>query len=80
MKIFVWRHNRKFHSHSMINEPCVHQDLYCDAVAIIAADNAEEALQILSQRDGWRIDDLRQLEPKVYDADKVGVIFTAING
>ena len=80
MKIFVWRHNRKFHSYSMINEPCVHQDLYSDAVAICVADNAEEALELMALRVGWRIEDLRLLEPQVYDVDKAGVIFAAING
>ena len=23
MKVYVWRHNKTYHSHSMINEPCV---------------------------------------------------------
>lgn len=80
MKVYVWRHNRRFHSHSMINEPCVHQDFYCDAVAIIVAEDKEDALRQLSLRDGWRIEDLRELEPKVYDVDKAGVIFTDIRG
>ena len=80
MKVYVWRHNRRFHSHSMINEPCVHQDFYCDAVAIVVAKDKEDALRQLSLRDGWRIEDLAQLEPKVYDVDKASVIFTDIRG
>lgn len=80
MKIFVWRHNRLFHSYSMISEPCVHQDFYSDAIAIVVAENEDEALAQLSLRDGWKIEDLRNLEPKVYDVDKAGVIFSDIRG
>jgi len=35
MKVFVLRHNRKFHSWSMIDEPNVHQDLYMDTIAVL---------------------------------------------
>lgn len=80
MKIYVWRHNREFHSYSMINEPCVHQDLYRDAVAVVLARDEKEALELLSRRDGWRADDLRRLPPKVYDADEAAVLFTDIRG
>lgn len=80
MKVFVWRHNKTFHSYSMINEPCVHQDFYCDAVAVVLAETMEEALELLQQKGGWRVEDLRMLEAKVYDTDKDhgSVIFSDI--
>ena len=34
MKVYVWRHNKTYHSHSMINEPCVQNHFYLDALAI----------------------------------------------
>lgn len=33
MKVYVWRHNKTYHSHSMINEPCVQNHFYLDALA-----------------------------------------------
>ena len=44
MKVYVWRHNKTYHSHSMINEPCVQNHFYLDALAIVAAESLEEAL------------------------------------
>lgn len=77
MKVFVWRHNKTFHSYSMINEPCVHQDFYCDAVAVVMAETVEEALELLRQKGGWRVEDLKMLEAKVYENDPA-VIFSDI--
>jgi hypothetical protein len=62
----------------MINEPCVHQDFYRDAVAVVAARDREEALNILAARGGWRIDDLRQIEPAVYELREAALIFSDI--
>jgi len=81
MKIYVWRHNKTYHSHSMINEPCVLNEFYLDAIAIVAADNLEEALQKLKEQNkGWRIEDLRSLTPKIYSLEEAQVIFTEISG
>lgn len=81
MKIFVWRHNKTYHSHSMINEPCVQSHFYLDALAIVTAETLEEALEKLAQQDaGWRIEDLRELSPKVYDLSEAQVIFTEVRG
>lgn len=80
MKIYVWRHNKKFHSYSMINEPCVNNNFYTDAVAIVAAHSIEEAMELLVARnEGWMVEDLAKLEPKVYTLDKAQVLFTDIN-
>ena len=77
--LYVWRHNRKFHSWSMFNEPCVHQSLYTDAVAMIAADSAEQALELLAaSEEGWLVDELRRLPPRVFALDTPAIVFTDI--
>ena len=80
VNVYVWRHNRTFHSYSMMNEPCVHQDFYCDAVAVVLARDAEEALQLLEKRGGWRTEDLKRLEPAVYSAGEPAVLFADTRG
>lgn len=81
MKLYVWRHNKTYHSHSMIQEPCVNSEFYLDAVAIVAANSLDEALELLAQQNkGWRTEDLRELEPHVYDMEKPEVIFTELRG
>jgi hypothetical protein len=80
MQIYVWRHNRSFHSYSMISEPCVHQDMYMDAVAIVLAHDLDEALRLLAERDGWRVEDLRRLAPRVYSVDEATVLFADARG
>lgn len=81
MKLFVWRHNKTYHSHSMIQEPCVNSEFYLDAIAIVAANDLDEALDLLAQQNkGWRTEDLREHAPKVYDLDKGEIIFTELRG
>lgn len=81
MKLFIWRHNRKFHSWSMMNEPCVHEAFYTDAIAMVAAETQEEALQILeSQQHGWRMEDVKGLTPKVIELGAAQVIFEEVRG
>lgn len=81
MKLFIWRHNRKFHSYSMINEPNIHQDLYTDAIAIVAAETQERALELLSlQGKGWMVEEIRRLTPTVFECGAEGVVFEEIRG
>jgi len=81
MNIYIWRHNKTYHSHSMINEPCVNTEFYLDALAIVVAHDLEEALDKLAEENkGWRIDDLRELECKIIPVDKAGVAYTDLRG
>lgn len=81
MNIYIWRHNKTYHSHSMIDEPCVNTEFYLDALAIVVASSTEEALEKLAQeKKGWRIDDLKRLECKVIPVDKAGVAYTELRG
>jgi len=80
MKVFVWRHNRKFHSWSMINEPNVHQDFYTDAIAVVAAETVDEALNVLAKKQGWIPEELKRIEPQVYELDEGKVLLQVIQG
>lgn len=81
MKIFVWRHNRRFHSWSMLNEPCVHQDFYTDAVIVVQAQSEEDAYRLVAEREpGWLAEELRRLRPRVFGGDTPGVIFADVRG
>jgi len=80
MKVFIWRHNRKFHSWSMIDEPNVHQDLYTDAIAVVVAETVEEALEVLVRERGWVLEELRRIEPQVYDLEKAQVLLQVVQG
>ncbi|MHC1762166.1 MAG: hypothetical protein AB9917_22150 [Negativicutes bacterium] len=63
----------------MFNEPCVHQSLYTDAVAIVAADSVEQALELLAASEkGWLVDELRRLPPRVISLGTPVVAFTDI--
>ena len=73
MNLYIWRHNKTYHSHSMINEPCV--------VAIVEAETLDEALQLLEERkEGWSTEDLRELEPIVVPLEGAKVVYTHIRG
>lgn len=79
MNLYIWRHNRKFHSWSMVGEPCVHQDLYTDAIAMAVAETPEQALDLIeSNEEGWIIEELRRLPPKVFPLNDPAVVFSDI--
>ena len=81
MNIYIWRHNKTYHSHSMIDEPCVNSEFYLDALAIVVAGSLEEALdKLAAENKGWRIDDLRRLECKGIPVDKAGVAYSELRG
>ena len=54
MNIYIWRHNKTYHSHSMIEEPCLNSEFYLDAIAIVVAANLDEALEKLAEHLGVR--------------------------
>lgn len=80
MKLFIWRHNRKFHSWSMMNEPNVHQDFYTDAIAVVVAATVDEALAELAKERGWVLEELKRIEPQVYELDKPNVLLQVVQG
>ncbi len=81
MNVYVWRHNKTYHSHSMIEEPCVNSEFYLDAIAIVLAESLEQAVaQLAAEKKGWRPEDLKALPCQVYPADKAAVIFTELRG
>ena len=81
MNIYIWRHNKTYHSHSMIDEPCVNSEFYLDALAIVVANSMDEALEKLAEENkGWRIEDLQRLECKIIPADKACVVYSELRG
>lgn len=80
MKLFLWRHNRKYHSWSMLEEPCVHHAFYNDAIAVVLAESETEALAILAQEGGWLTEELKRLRPQVIELCESRLIFQDIRG
>lgn len=81
MNVYVWRHNKTYHSHSMIEEPCVNSEFYLDAIAVVLAENLDEAVAKLAEKkQGWRTEDLKALPCHIYPADKAAVVFTELRG
>lgn len=79
MKVYVWRHNKKFHSYSMINEPCINAHFYQEAAAIVIAESEDKAIELLMAREeGWRAEDLEIFKPKIYELDEAAVLFASI--
>ncbi len=81
MKVFVWRHNRRFHSWSMFNEPNINQAFYTDAVVIVQAETEEQAYELIARREaGWVVEELKRLKPTVFAADRPDIIFSDVRG
>ena len=59
----------------MVNE------FYLDALAIVEAETLDDALKLLEERkEGWRVEDLRELEPIVVPLTGAKVIYTHSRG
>ncbi len=74
MKIFIWRHTKRFSSWSMFDEPHVYKDNYIEAEVIILANSKDEALELLKNDDKWDIEELKRIEPKIILLDQPAVI------
>lgn len=80
MKLYLWRHNRKFHSYSMMDEPVIHSDLYTSAAIGVVAASLEEALQLVQKEaPQFRVEDLRKMTPEIREVRK-GVLFAEVSG
>ncbi len=81
MNIYLWRHNKTYHSHSMISEPCLNAEFYLDALAIVVACSKEEAVEkLVEENKGWRAEDLLELPCQVISCAKAGIVFTELRG
>lgn len=81
MKLYIWRHNKRFHSYSMMDEPCIHHGLYTDAVAVVLAGSKDQALRLLEEDSkDWCLEDLKLLEPTVVELERPQVLYTHISG
>lgn len=81
MNVYFWRHNKTYHSHSMIDEPCINSEFYLDALAIVVAASLEEAIaKLVEQNQGWRAEDLRALPCRVFPVEQAAVVFSELRG
>jgi hypothetical protein len=64
----------------MINEPNVHQDFYTDAIAVVVAATMDEALAELAKEQGWVPEELKRIEPQVYELEKAKVLLEMVCG
>lgn len=64
----------------MIDEPNVHQDLYTDAIAVVVATTVDEAMDMLAKERGWVLEELRRIEPQVYDLNNPKVLLQVVQG
>jgi hypothetical protein len=74
MKIYIWRHSKKFSSWSMFDEPHIYQDNYMHAEVIVLASSREEALELIQEDRRWNIAELRRIEPIVLELDRPAVL------
>ena len=74
MKIFTWRHSKRFSSWSMFDEPHVYKDNYIQAEVTVLANSKSEALELLRNDDIWDIEELKRIEPRVIPLDRPVVI------
>lgn len=79
MKIYIWRHSKKFSSWSMFDEPHIYRDNYMRAEVTVLAHSKEEALDLLKGEGLWNIEELKRIEPRVVSLDKPAIVNKVID-
>lgn len=79
MKIYIWRHSKKYSSWSMFDEPHIYRDNYMQAEITVLAHSREEALELLNEEGMWNIDELRRMEPRVISLDEPVIVSKMID-
>jgi monoamine oxidase len=74
MKIYIWRHSKKFSSWSMFDEPHIYHDNYMQAEVVVLAGSKEQALELLQNDGMWNIEELKRIEPRVVSLDKPAIV------
>ena len=74
MKLFVWRHSKRFSSWSMFDEPHICRDNYLQAEVAVLAETKEEALSLLAETERWNIEELKRIEPRIIDPVRPGIV------
>ena len=74
MKIFIWRHSKKFSSWSMFTEPHIFNDNYMEAEVIVLAKTRDDALAMLENDDKWNVEELKRIEPIEIAIDQPRVV------
>jgi hypothetical protein len=74
MKIYMWRHSKKFSSWSLFDEPHIYRDNYMRAEVTVLAHSKEEALGLLKEVGEWNIEELKRVEPRVVSIDKPAIV------
>lgn len=68
MNQYTWKHYRKFHSYSMMDEPIIHHDLYTYAEVVVVASSQKEALRLIQdEKSGWILEGLERLTPQIIE-------------
>ena len=79
LNLYIWRHNRRFHSWSMLDEPNIHQALYTAASLSVIASSVEEAYEIVAAHgNDWVVEELKRLTPQIKTLDAGCVIHEEI--
>lgn len=79
MKLFIWRHSKRFSSWSMMDEPHIHKEAYLQADVTVLAASEEDALRILEKADGWNCAELRRITPEVIPLDTERIIISHLD-
>ena len=82
MNQYTWKHYRKFHSYSMMDEPIIHHDLYTYVEIVVVAASQEEALGLIQdETQGWIIEGLESIKPQIEKTTSLpGVIKQIVQG
>lgn len=79
MKIFIWRHSKRFSSWSMLDEPHICKENYIQADVSVLANSKTEALELLRKDENWNIDELKKIEPEILSLDQPMIIGSHID-
>ena len=79
MKIFIWRHSKRFSSWSMLDEPHICKQKYIQADVTVLANSKTEALELLRKDENWNVDEIERIEPEIISLDQPMIIGSHID-
>ena len=74
MKLFIFRHSKRFSSWSMLDEPHIARENYTMAEVTVLAETLAEAHALLAADEKWDMAEIKRISPEVVTLDRPKVV------
>lgn len=78
MRLFIFRHNKRFSSWSMLDEPHIARENYTAAEVAVLAESLCQAYALLEADGSWDVEEMKRISPQVISLDRPKIVSRSV--